>query len=104
MASLPPVTSASVCCLTEVTARLVYHLGLILGAPGIFFADRFAIIFQLFQFCGHCGYLGCGHFGLCESGFCQRADSIKNLPGIEAALAGKPPPVPPLEVIAPALT
>ena len=38
-----------------------------------------------------------------HDGFCQRADAINNLPGIEAAFAGKLLPVPPIEVIAPAL-
>ena len=43
----------------------------------------------------------CGRLCFCDGGFCQRADAVKNLPGIEAALAGEQLPVPPLEVIAP---
>ena len=48
----------------------------------------------------HPGHLAFNRGCFRDSGFCQRSDALKNLPGIETALAREPLPVPPLEVIA----
>src|SRR5215813_12964372 len=50
----------------------------------------------------HCSHLARGRLGLDHCGFCQHADAVKDLSGIEAALTGESLPVPPLEIIAPA--
>ena len=52
---------------------------------------------------GHGGYLRRGRLCLCQGGFCQCADAIKDLPGVEAAFTRELLPVPSFEVIAPAL-
>jgi hypothetical protein len=52
---------------------------------------------------GHGGYLRRGRLCLCQGGFCQCADAIKDLPGVEAAFTRELLPVPSIEVIAPAL-
>src|SRR5882757_10507168 len=52
---------------------------------------------------GHGGYLRRGRLCLCQGGFCQCADAIKDLPGVEAAFTRELLPVPSIEVIASAL-
>ena len=51
----------------------------------------------------HAGYLAFSRASFRDSQFCQSADALKNLPGIETALAAEPLPVPPLEAITPIL-
>src|SRR5712691_4862322 len=53
--------------------------------------------------CGHCGHFGFSRTGFIDDRFCQRANTINDLLRIKAALTGELLPVPPLEVVAPAL-
>jgi hypothetical protein len=51
-------------------------------------------------------YAGCLAFSRAsfrDSQFCQSANALKSLPGIETALAAKPLPVAPLEAVTPIL-
>src|SRR5258705_1971369 len=52
---------------------------------------------------GHGGYLRRGRLCLSQGGFCQCADAIKDLPGVETAFTRELLPVPSIEAITSAL-
>ena len=49
---------------------------------------------------GHCCHVGFSGPSFCDERFCHRAHTVNDLLRIEAAIAGEPLPVAPLEVVA----
>jgi hypothetical protein len=56
------------------------------------------LVKNLVSACGHDGYFSRGRFCFCQGGFCQCADAIKDLPGVEPAFTRELLPVPSIEV------
>ena len=57
---------------------------------------------NLMRTSGHGSYLRRGRLCLCQNEFCQCADAVKDLPGVEAAFTRELLPVPSIDLIAPA--